>query len=489
MTSASDVRVRFAPSPTGRLHIGGARTALFNWAFARRNGGVFVLRVEDTDRERNTEEALDSILASLRWLGLEWDEGPEKGGAAGPYFQSQRDEKYRAAAERLLAEGHAYRCFCSPERVAQLKEEQRAAKRDPRYDGRCRGIAAEESARRAEAGEAFTIRHAVEPGREILIPDMIRGEVRFQGEQVEDWVMVRSGGYPTYNFACVVDDADMAISHVLRGEEHLVNTPKQVLLYQDLGLEEPCYAHLPLILGEDGKKLSKRTGDTAVEDYREKGYPADALFNFLSRLGLSLDDKTEVFTREELVQAFDMKRVNKSGAIFDLDKLHWLCGEYLRATPDAELAAAALPWYRAAGLVSEDPDAAMLEWLARVVGAHKERVRLYSELPEASAYLFQDELTPDAKAAKALEDDGAAERLAEIAADLEGAEPFPPADFDVWVKARAEERGIKPVAYLKPMRAALAGKLGGPGVGEILSLLGRERSLRRLRAPESAGRA
>ena len=478
------VRVRFAPSPTGRLHIGGARTALFNWAFARRNGGVFILRVEDTDLERNSEESLRSILASLRWLGLEWDEGPEKGGPHGPYFQSQRVDHYRAAAERLLAEGHLYRCFCTMERLDAVRAAQSAAKLPPRYDGHCRGLSGAEAQRRAAAGEPYVLRHRVPEGQDVHIPDVIRGDVHFRSEQVEDWVALRSGGLPTYNFCCVVDDADMAISHVIRGEEHLVNTPKQVLLFRALGLREPLYAHVPLILGQDGKKLSKRTGDTALEDYRDKGYPREALFNFLCLLGFSLDDKTEIFGPAAIAAHFDLKRITKSGAIFDLDKLHWLCGEYIRHTPLPELTDRVLPWLQAAGLADARTDRA---WLERVVAGERERIRRYGELPERVAYLFRDQLTPDAEAQKVLADADARAQLAAVAEALAGAAQFPPAEFETWVKAYGKARNVPLPRLLKPMRAALSGTLGGPPVGEILATLGRERALRRLR--EAGGAA
>jgi len=479
--SAGPVRVRFAPSPTGKLHIGGARTALFNWAFARRHGGVFLLRVEDTDRARNTEASLESILFNLRWLGLDWDEGPGKEGPLGPYFQSRREEGYRRAAARLLEEGHAYRCFCTPERVEALKAAQAARKENPRYDGRCRGLSQEESDRRAAAGEPFTLRHAVPEGREVLVSDRIRGEVRFRSSEVEDWVLVRTSGVPTYNFCCVVDDAAMKISHVLRGEEHLVNTPKQVLLYEALGLPVPEFAHLPLILGKNGKKLSKRTGDTAVEDYRLKGCPPEALFNFLCLLGFSIDDHTEIFSPEDLVRAFDLGRVQKAGGVFDPEKLRWMCGEYIRRTPVPELTERVLPWLREASLVEGEPEGEVRGWLERVVASQQERIHLYGELPERVAFLFREEIAPDPKAAKALQGEAVPALLGAVADLLEHADPFPPPDFGAWAREVAAARGLGLGKVLKPVRAALSGALGGPPLEEILALLGRERSLRRLR--------
>ncbi len=483
MSSDRPIRVRFAPSPTGRLHVGGARTALFNWAYARRHGGAFVLRVEDTDEERNSEESLRSILDSLRWLGLDWDEGPEADGAHGPYFQSQRLDRYAAAAARGLEEGWLYRCFCSPERVAELKERQRAEKQAAiGYDRTCRGLDRAEAARRAEAGESCVLRFAVPDDEEVVVRDHIRGDVVFRSGEVEDWVAVRSGGMPTYNFVCALDDAAMEISHVIRGEEHLANTPKQVLLCRALGLPEPEFAHVPLILGADGKKLSKRTGDTALGDYEAKGYPPEAMFNFLGLLGFAIDDKTDVFRPEQLVAAFELGRINKAGAVFDVDKLHWLCGEYLRGTGPGELARRLLPWLEEAGLADDGTDPA---WVERLAAAFRERLRLYSEVGEQAAFLRGERAEPDAKAAPALADADAPRVLA-AAAEALGAGDFPPADFDAFAKQLAAELGLGMGKVMKPLRAALSGTLGGPPVGDILGLLGRERSLARLRGAARA---
>jgi len=466
--------VRFAPSPTGRLHIGGARTALFNWAFARAHEGAFILRVEDTDQERNTQESLDSILDSMKWLGLDWDEGPGKEGDWGPYFQSERTENYHKAAAQGLEGGWLYRCFCSSERITQLKEELMAAKKNPHYDGCCRGLSTQESEERSAQGEAHTLRFAVPQNEEIVIQDHIRGEVKFHSSQVEDWVAVRSGGMPTYNFVCAVDDAAMEISHVIRGEEHLVNTPKQVMVARALGLPEPEFAHVPLILGTDGKKLSKRTGDTALGDYVEKGFPREALFNFLCLLGFSIDDETTVFGEQELLEAFALKRINQSGAIFDTEKLAWLCGDWIRRFSVQELAQAVRPWMDEAGWQD-----APSEQLEAVAAAFQERIQLFSELPEQAAFLL-NRPDPEGKAAKALQAEGAQERLGLIAQRLEAGEQFPPAEFDSWVKSLCEELEVGMGKVMQPMRAALAGSLGGPPVADILSLLGREESLRRL---------
>lgn len=487
MTDSRPVRVRFAPSPTGMLHIGGARTALFNWALARRHGGVFVLRVEDTDTERNTEASMQSILDSMRWMGLDWDEGPDCGGDFGPYFQTQRMDHYQAAIDRGMAEAWLYRCFLSPEQAQSMREEHLHEKRAGRWENPSRALSAEESRARAEAGEPFVLRFRVPQDTQVKLPDAVRGEVIFRTEEIEDWVAVRANGMPTYNFCCAIDDAHMQISHVIRGEEHLINTPKQVLLAEALGIAVPVFAHVPLIMGLDGKKLSKRTGDTALGDYIEKGYPADALFNFLSLLGFSIDDKTTVFSRDELVQAFDLKRISKSGALFDTDKLHYLCGEYIRGMQVAALTDAVLPWLRKAGLVADSLPEGGVEtqgsraWLEQMVAAMQERIGLYSELPEKAAFLFGQDAAYDEKARQALAEDGAGERVAAIAAALESEAVFPPADFGAWTKAQCESLGVGMGKVMKPLRAALSGTLGGPDLADILLLLGRERTLHRLR--------
>ena len=482
------VRVRFAPSPTGKLHLGGARTALFNWAFARRHAGVFLLRIEDTDTERNSEESLRSILSSLRWLGLDWDEGPEVGGDFGPYYQTLRLDRYAAAATRGLEEGWLYRCFTPAEEIERQREAARTAERNWRFDAVSRALPRAEAERRAAAGEPHVLRVRVPDGVTVSIPDHVRGEVVVASEQVEDWVALRFGGMPTYNFACVLDDAEMQISHVLRGEEHLSNTPKQSLLYRALALPEPEYAHVPLILGQDGKKLSKRTGDTAVEDYRTKGFPPEALFNFLCLLGFSIDDKTTVFSPEELVNHVVLHRLQKGGAICDPEKLHWLCGEYQRRGGAALLAERALPWMQAAGLASAAPDAAEHARLAEIAAAFLPRVALYGELPQQSAFLFAAELVPDDAARAVLATPEAAPALA-AAAEAIATTAWPIADLKAVLQPAATEAGIKFGALMKPLRAALTGTLGGPELADVVRLLGRERALARLRAGAPASRA
>ena len=482
---SAPIRVRFAPSPTGRLHVGGARTALFNWAYARGRGGKFILRIEDTDAERSTPEFERAILEGLRWLGLDWDEGPDIGGPHAPYRQSERLERHKEYAQRLLLDGKAYRCFCTSERLETLRAEQSARKEKPAYDGLCAGLPSEEVQRRLAAGEPAVVRFRVPPG-ETRFLDHVRGEVVFQNVEVDDWVMVRTDGNPTYNFVVVCDDVDMRITHVFRGEEHLVNTPKQVLLYRALGLEPPEFGHLPLMLGTDGKKLSKRTGDTALQDYQEKGYPKEAIVNFLCLQGWALDGATEVFTLDELVKSFDIKDVTKGGAIFDLDKFHWLAGEYIRKDSLEGVAERCAPFVIAAGLMSADELARRRSWYLQAVAGEKERIRTYSELPARIAYLFapDEQVRWDEQAEKnARKQSDPAQTLTEYLAWLEpriaGADA---ASLREPTKAWVAERGLKMPALFQPLRLALTGAPGGPDLFDVMGLLGPEKTLRRIRS-------
>ena len=478
------VRVRYAPSPTGLLHVGGARTALFNWAWARRHGGVFVLRIEDTDKERSTEESERSILEAMRWLGMEWDEGPGVEGPYGPYRQSERDARYQELCARLLEEGKAYRCFCDAERLTSLREQQMANKENPRYDGRCRDLSPEEVAERMAAGEPYTVRFRVPEG-ETRFTDHVRGEVVFQNKEVDDWVMLRSDGSPTYNFVVVCDDADMKITHVLRGEEHLVNTPKQVLLYEALGLEAPEFGHLPLMLGADKKKLSKRTGHTSVQVYRDLGYPRDAVVNFLCLQGWALDGETEVFSVDQLVESFEVRDVSKGGAVFDPEKFLWLAGEYLRQEAPEVCAERCAPYVIEAGQMTAEELEERSGWFQEVVRGMQERVRLYSELPEKIAFLFEgdEEVSYDEKAEKnARKHEHRAEVLAAVRDTLlpaleAGADA---AALSEAGKALLAEREWKFPALGQPLRCALTGAAGGPDLFDVLVWLGPERARVRL---------
>ncbi len=485
-------RLRYAPSPTGYLHIGGARTALFNWAYARRMGGVFVLRVEDTDRARSTDEYEAAILDGMRWLGIDWDEGPGVGGPFEPYRQTERFDRYAAVRERLIDEGHAYRCFCSAERLTEVRDAQRAAGDTPRYDRACRGIDAAEARRRVEAGEPAVVRFRVPEGGETVIPDLVSGDVTFSNTEVDDWIMARPDGSPTYNFCVVCDDSDMQITHVLRGEEHLTNTPKQVLLFRALGLEPPLYAHLPLMLGTDKKKLSKRTGDTSLQDYRAKGYPPEAVVNFLCLQGWSLDDKTTIFSLADLVANFEPTGVSRGGAIFDPEKFLWMAGEYLHAEDIESLAERCAPFVIEAGQMTADELSERGAWFRAAIESERERIRLYSELPARLAYLFvpDDAVVYEEKAEKNARKQE--ERVTVLRAFLDWAAPqiegLDPSDTarvatlrDAtrdWVK----ENDIKFPTLFQPLRCALTGASGGADLFDSIALLGAQHTKRRIEA-------
>ena len=487
-------RLRYAPSPTGFLHIGGARTALFNWAYARRLGGTFVLRVEDTDRARSTDEYERAILEGMRWLGIDWDEGPDVGGSFGPYRQTERFDRYAVTRDRLLDEGHAYRCFCSSERLTEVRDRQRAAGETPRYDRTCRDLDPAEASRRADDGEPAVVRFRVPSEGETLVRDLVSGDVTFTNAEVDDWIMVRADGSPTYNFCVVCDDSDMEITHVLRGEEHLTNTPKQVLLFGTLGLEPPRYAHLPLMLGTDKKKLSKRTGDTSLQDYRAKGYPPEAVANFLCLQGWSLDDKTTILSLDDLVEHFDPKSVSRGGSIFDPDKFLWMAGEYLHAEDIERLAERCAPYMIEAGLMSGDELSERGAWFRAAIESERERIKLYSELPARLAYLFADDAAVpfDEKAEKnARKHDARGELLGEF---LEWARPriealegaaaggAEVADLRDATRAWVKEREVKFPALFQPLRCVLMGAAGGADLFDVMWLLGPARIAARTEA-------
>jgi glutamyl-tRNA synthetase len=484
--STKPVRVRFAPSPTGRLHIGGARTALFNWAYARRRGGKFLLRIEDTDRERSTDEYERAILEGLRWLGINWDEGPDVGGPCAPYRQTERIDRHRAYAARLLEQGAAYACFCSSARLEELRQTQSARKEQQAYDRKCAGLSAAEVQARRAAGEQPVVRFRVPEGSTRFV-DHVRGEVVFDNKEVDDWIMVRADGLPIYNFVVVCDDIDMGITHVFRGEEHLVNTPKQVLLYQALGEAVPEFGHLPLMLGSDGKKLSKRTGDTALQDYQERGYPKEAIVNFLCLQGWALNGTTEIFSTDELVAHFDIKDVTKAGAIFDLDKFQWMAGEYIRKDSIEHLADMCAPFVVRAGLATEALLQQRRAWYLDVVRGEQERIRTYGELPARIAYCFAKDdavvYEPDAeknarKQAAAVETLGA---YRSWLADSLG-RGLSTAELREGTKAWVGARGLKMPALFQPLRCALTGHAGGPDLFDVIALLGGESALARIDA-------
>lgn len=455
------VRVRFAPSPTGHLHVGGARTALFNWLYARHHGGRFILRIEDTDRSRSTEENLGFILDALEWLGLDWDEGPPSPG----YRQTERFAIYREHAERLLAAGRAYYCACSP---AELDEERRVAearKETFRYSGRCRD----------QGLTAGALRLRIPTEGATVVNDLIHGPVTFEHRQLDDWILVRSDGTPTYNFCVVVDDVSMAITHVIRGNDHLSNTPKQILCYEALDYRVPEMAHVSMILGADRSRLSKRHGATSVQAFREAGILPGAMVNYLARLGWSHGDQ-ELFSREEMVRLFDIKDVASSGAVFDQTKLEWLNQEYMKRMDDRRLADLVAPFVERAGL----PLRADRDWLARVVATLKERAKTLVELPAVGRFYFVAPAAYDEKAAQKLFTPAGAERLDRLLARLTSTD-FTPAALEAAYRELAQELGLKLVDLAQLSRLAVTGSTASPPIFDVLAILGRDETLARFR--------
>lgn len=478
------VRVRFAPSPTGHLHIGGARTAIYNWAFARHHGGTFILRIEDTDPERSTEENTQAIIRAMEWLGLDYDEGPVVGGEYGPYFQTQRFPSYAEALERLKIAGAVYPCFCSAETLESKREAARAKGGFAGYDRTCRSIDPTDAAGRVAAGEPCVWRLKVPEDRgDITFPDAVRGDVTFAADMVDDLVLVRSDGTPTYNFSAAIDDATMRITHVIRGDDHLSNTPKQILIYEALDEPVPVFAHLSMIWGADGKRLSKRHGATSVEAYREMGYLPEALMNYLALLGWSLDGETTVFTRDTLAENFSLERVSKNPAIFDAEKLEWLNGLYIREMPADELAQRMMPWLEAAGLTDAEDYARRPGWYLALVPLIAERVKHMTEIAPTVAFLFTDHVELDPTAvSKAL---GTDEARSALEAASERLATLPVWDVDAiqaCLRGLAESQGIKPKVIFQAIRVAVTGSVVSPPLFESLELLGRETTLARMSA-------
>ncbi len=486
------VRVRFAPSPTGALHVGGARTAIYNWAFARRTGGVFVLRIDDTDPGRSMQANTAQILRSLAWLGLDWDEGPEVGGPFGPYFQTERTAHYTAALELMKANGSAYPCFCSTAELGAKRSALRAGKTTADgvaagYDRTCRGLDPAIVAARLAAGEPHVWRLAVPEHRgDIVVTDAVRGETVFPAGAMDDYVLVRGDGTPTYNFATVVDDADMEITHVIRGDDHLSNTPRQILVYEALGRPVPVFAHLSMIWGADGKKLSKRHGATSVEAFRDEGYLAEALLNYLALLGWSLDGETTIIPAEVLKTSFSLERISKNPAIFDFDKLEWLNSVYIRDMEAEALAALMFPLLEAAGLAPSGDLEARPTWYRLLASLAGERLRRLTEVVPMVRYLFDDEVTIEPVAAeKTLGVEGAALTLAAAAQALATLKEWTPEVIEATLRSLPEVLRTKPKQVFQVVRVAVSGSMVSLPLFESIALLGREQTLSRLAAAET----
>lgn len=477
----SEVRVRFAPSPTGYLHIGGARTALFNWLFARKMGGKLILRIEDTDTERLKEDSVSQILTSLKWLGLNWDEGPEAGGECGPYYQSERRELYSKYAQQLLDEGKAYYCFCTPADLEAEREKQRAAKQPFRYARTCRDLDPEVAKARAAAGEPYSVRIKIPTEGSITVHDLIHGDVTFNMDQFDDFVIVKSNGMPTYNFAVVVDDHLMGMTHVLRAEEHLSNTPKQLLIYGALGFEPPKFGHMPMILAPDRSKLSKRHGATSVEEFRAQGYLPEAIINYLTLLGWGPGDEREIFTLEETVKLFELEQMSKKAAVYDTKKLTWMNGQYLSELPLEKILPEAETFFIKDGLVTKEWLAENKEYFAKLVDTVRVRVKTLQEVADASAYFFKDVEAYDEKGVAKHFKPEAAELLEKCIAALEADEVFDLISTEAIYNKIAADNGLALGKVIHPTRLALTGRTVSPGMFDVMVLLGKEKTLARMR--------
>ncbi len=460
------VRTRFAPSPTGFLHIGGARTALFNWLFSRHHGGTFVLRVEDTDQLRSTEESTRAILDAMTWLGLTWDEGP--------YFQAQRVHLHKEAVERLLREGKAYYCVCPQEMLEDKRRKALATGQKPKYDGTCRDLGLPKS-------PDAVVRFRCPPAGVTVVRDLIKGTVQFANEELDDLVIERSDGYPTYNFAVVVDDALMGITHVIRGDDHLNNTPRQILIYEALGYPIPEFGHVPMILGADKTRLSKRHGATSVMAYRDMGYLPEALVNYLVRLGWSYGNQ-EIFTMKELIEYFSLDSVGKSAAVFNPDKLLWLNQHYIRQGDAERLAREVTPLLEERGVRASDGD-----FVKRVVFDLQSRSKTLVDMAESAAFYFSDDIAYDDKIRRDFLNEEGLGYLQALAEKLPALEDFAKEGIETLLRGIAEERGVKLKAVVQPVRVALTGKTVSPGIDQVMVTLGKERVLRRIQKVLSPG--
>lgn len=478
------VRVRYAPSPTGLQHIGGVRTALFNYFFARAMGGKFILRIEDTDQERYSDDALQDLFDTLDWLGIDWDEGPQRGGSLGPYIQSARTALYQSYAEKLIADGNAYKCFCTSERLDALREDQQAKKsKQQGYDRHCRNLSESERKALEEAGTPYVVRLAVPLEGKTTLHDIIMGDITRKNSDISpDPVLLKSDGFPTYHLANVIDDHLMEITHIMRAQEWIPSGPLHVLLYQAFGWEAPLYCHLPMVMGKDGQKLSKRHGSTAVRDFRESGYLPEAILNYVSLIGWSFDDKTEFFTREELEKVFTLEKINKAPGVFDYKKLEWFNGHYIRSKNDAELKKLLIPFLVKDGITLNPPTQEQMNIIENMLPIVRERLKLLSDIGPMTRFLFQEipepakvELIP-----KKLDEIKTAAILKEA---LSIYQDIPDGDDEVLEQAftkAAEKLEVKLGAVLMPVRVAVTGSSISPPLFESIRLLGVESAVIRI---------
>ncbi|MCL5780063.1 MAG: glutamate--tRNA ligase [Firmicutes bacterium] len=477
------VRVRFAPSPTGPLHIGGARSALFNWLFARNQGGQFLVRIEDTDLERSSRESEQNILNALRWLGIDWDEGIEVGGPNGPYRQTERLAIYRELARKLLETGHAYLCYCSEEELAAEREALMARGELPRYLGRCRNLCAEDKVNFEAEGRKPVLRFKVPENQMITIHDHVRGLVEFDSNGIGDFIIMKSDSIPTYNFAVVADDHAMNITHVVRAEEHLSNTPRQILIYDALGWQKPEFAHISLILGKDRTKMSKRHGATSIEQYQNLGYLPEALVNFLALLGWSPGGEEEIFSLQEIVEQFSLDRVAKNPAVFDIDKLNWLNGHYIRQSPVDRLTQLAIPYLIEAGYLEREPAAEKLAWLKQVMAIARNYISYMQEITQHVDIFFLDEVTAVGEDARDVQTWEQMPVVMKAAIELFSEAPeLTEESVKGLIKAVGKQTGLKGKFIFQPLRVAITGRTHGPELHQIIPVIGKERTIARLEA-------
>ncbi|MCM3799126.1 glutamate--tRNA ligase [Caldibacillus thermoamylovorans] len=478
----SDIRVRYAPSPTGHLHIGNARTALFNYLFARNQKGQFIIRIEDTDQKRNIVGGEESQLKYLKWLGMDWDESVDVGGEYGPYRQSERLDIYKKYYEDLLEKGLAYKCYCTEEELEKEREEQIARGEAPRYSGKCRHLTKEDQARLEAEGRKPSIRFRVPEGKVYRFNDIVKGEVSFASEDIGDFVIVKKDGMPLYNFAVAIDDHLMKISHVLRGDDHISNTPKQLMIYEAFGWEPPTFGHMTLIVNENHKKLSKRDESIIqfIEQYEALGYLPEALFNFIALLGWSPVGEEEIFSKEELIEIFDPARLSKSPAVFDRQKLIWMNNQYMKKLPVEKVVELALPHLVSAGRVPENPSPEQLEMVNKLVALYQEQMSYGAEIVSLSELFFKEEISYDETGKAILSEEQVPEVLRAFLQELEHLEPFEAAEIKAAIKRVQKATGQKGKKLFMPIRVAVTGQEHGPELPNTIELLGKETVKKRI---------
>lgn len=482
LVMSSEVRVRYAPSPTGHLHIGNARTALFNYLFARNQNGKFIIRIEDTDQKRNIEGGEESQLRYLKWLGIEWDESIDVGGEYGPYRQSERTEIYQKYTEELLEKGLAYHCYCTSEELEKEREEQQANSQMPRYSGKCRNLTAEQRAELEAEGREPSIRFRVPSNTEIKWNDIVKDEVSFESEGIGDFVIVKKDSTPTYNYAVAIDDHLMKMTHVLRGDDHISNTPKQILVYEALGWTPPVFGHMTLIVNENRRKLSKRDESIIqfIEQYKELGYLPEALFNFITMLGWSPVGEEEIFSKEQFIEIFDPARLSKSPALFDTSKLRWMNNQYMKQLDLDEVVALSVPHLVKAGKVEETRDAETEQWVRDLVALYQEQMSFGAEIVELTEMFFKKEIDYSEEAKAVLAEEQVPEVLKAFAEEISSLEEFSADEIKAATKAVQKATGQKGKKLFMPIRVATTGETHGPELPKAISLLGKETVLARL---------